>query len=81
MNRAGWDRIVMALIAGGIVGFFVGYAVNYDEGAPASGAAPVAVAAGDARPVDITPVRKLEPSPVEGGKTPKVIIHEVSDFQ
>ena len=81
MKKGGFDRILIALITGGIVGFFVGYAVNYDK--PGAGGEPtgVAVAEGGAADIDISPMRELEPSPKKGGETPKVIIHEISDFQ
>lgn len=75
------DKILIALISGGIIGFFVGYAVNYQSPGGAGGSTPVAVAGGKGADVDITPMRELEPSPSKGGENPKVIIHEISDFQ
>ncbi|GMU41996.1 MAG: hypothetical protein AMXMBFR23_28620 [Chloroflexota bacterium] len=78
MSRGGFDRILIALITGGIVGFFIGYAVNYDKGGGAGGPTGVEVAAAD---IDVKPMRELEPSAKKGGDAPKVIIHEVSEFQ
>lgn len=77
----GFDKILIALITGGIVGFFVGYAVNYDKGGSAGGPTGVAVADAGAADIDIAPMRELEPSPKKGGEAPKVVIHEISEFQ
>ena len=86
MARVGWDRLAMAAVGGAVVGFFVGYAVNWRApGAAASnagGAAPVSVAAGGVRPVDAKPLAKLDPPPPAlGAAKPKVLIQEFSDFQ
>lgn len=80
MKKGGFDRILIALITGGIIGFFVGYAVNYDKG---GGGEPtgVAVAEAAAADIDVSPMRDLEPSPKKGGDAPKVVIHEISEFQ
>ena len=80
MSKAGMDKVLMAAIVGGLIGYFVGYAVNFEDDSGGSGdAGPVAV--GSAKPVNAEPVRKLESSPFKGGENPKVLIHEVSDFQ
>lgn len=79
MSKGGAEKFIIPLIIGGIVGFFIGYAVNYSSGDKEGKADPVAVAA--AADIDIAPLRKLEPTPTKGGKTPKVIVHEISEFQ
>jgi hypothetical protein len=82
MKKGSLDKILIALISGGIIGFFVGYAVNYDApGAGASGSSPVAVAGGAGADIDVKPLRELEPSPSKGGEAPKDVIHENSEFQ
>ena len=83
MANSGMQRSLIVFITGGIVGFFVGYASTYEKPEAAS---PVAISAADkaaagALKVNAKPVRTLEASPKKGSDKPKIIIHEVSEFQ
>ena len=68
------DKLIILVVSLGIVGFFAVYALTYEEKGPEGETVAAA-------PVDATPVRQLEPSPAKGAETPKVFIHEVSEFQ
>jgi cytoskeletal protein RodZ len=81
MKSMGIEKLIMIAIVVGVLGFFIGYAVTYDENATDDKASPVAVAKGDIKPIDIKPVRELMESPMKGATTPKVIIQEISEFQ
>ena len=81
MSKSGGTQKLVFFITGCLIGFFVGYATTYQSD---SKPGPVEVA--DTAPantitVNADPVRELEPSPFKGTETPKVVIHEVSEFQ
>ena len=81
MNRIGKDKLFMAFFVGSLLGFFIGYAMSFEESDQTQGSQPVAVAKGSVKPVKTKPMRSLEASPYKGSDSPKVIIHEISDFQ
>ena len=81
MSKSGGAQKLVYLLAGGLIGFVVGYATTYQ---PAEKAGPVAVEATSGKAVvavNAKPVRTLEASPMKGSEAPKILIHEVSEFQ
>jgi len=82
MSKSGGAQKLVFLITGCLVGFVAAYAATYESDNKKAGPVEVSVTEGESVvAVNAKPVRKLEDSPMKGGENPKVIIHEVSEFQ
>lgn len=82
MSKSGGAQKLVFLISGALIGFVAAYAATYESETKKPG--PVEVAQTDGKAVvvvDPKPVRTLEESPFKGTEKPKVLIHEVSEFQ
>ena len=82
MSKSGGAQKLVFLISGALIGFVAAYAATFESETQKAG--PVEVAKTDGKAVvavDPKPVRTLEDSPYKGGEKPKVLIHEVSEFQ
>ena len=81
MSKGGGAQKLVFFVTGCLIGFFVGYAMTYQSDAKPGPVKVATSSAAKAVEVNAKPVRKLEDSPMKGAEKPKVIIHEVSEFQ
>ena len=80
MASGGTNKAVVFL-AGGLIGFFIGYAMTYQGSASTSTIEKTSAPTKTLAKVNAKPVRTLVDSPKKGGDKPKVILQEVSEFQ
>ena len=81
MSKSGGTQKLVFFITGCLIGFFVGYATTYQSDSKPGPVEVAATSPAKAIKVNAEPMRQLEASPFKGTEKPKVLIHEVSEFQ
>ena len=81
MASGGAANKAVVFLAGGLLGFFIGYAMTYQGSATSTTVETSSAPTKTLAKVNAKPVRVLVDSPKKGGDKPKVIVQEVSEFQ